>query len=152
MAGLNHSFFLVRTDEFLPMAFGHFVPLPGEVEIHDDLLRYMGDTLAWIPAHNPARGEPCIGLCMYGPTTIHSEGARVAMTVFSAWANLFSLGPRDLDLTGAYGWAGDDPSAGEYERLRLDRDVMCAHLRALAQYSEKVWLGNGELYLLHIGI
>jgi hypothetical protein len=57
MAGLNHSFFLVRTDEFPPTAFGHFVPLHGEVEIHDDLLRYMGDTLAWIPAHNPALDE-----------------------------------------------------------------------------------------------
>lgn len=152
MAGLNHDFFLVRTADFPPARYRHFLTLPGEIEIHDDLLHYMGDTLAWIPSHNPARGEPCTGLCMYGPTSIHAEGARVAMAVFSAWANLFALGPEELDLTGPYVWKGDDPSTGEHARLLIARDDLCARLNRLARYSEQVSSSGGELYLLHIGI
>ncbi|MDI1446051.1 hypothetical protein [Polyangium sp. 6x1] len=152
MAGLNHSFFLVRASEFAPAEFDHFVTLPGEIELHDDLLRYMGDTLAWIPTHNPARDEPCMGLCMYGPTLIHVEGARVAAAVFSTWARLFALGPSDLDLTGGYAWVGADPSTGDYERLHIGRDVLCSRLNGLALRAEQVASGEGRLYLLHFGV
>lgn len=152
MAGLNHDFFLVRSAEFAPRDFGHFTTLPGEVQLHDDILRYLGDSLAWIPTHNPARDEPGMGLCMYGPTVIFAEGARVAAAVFSTWARLFSFGPRSLDLTGAYGWQGDDPSSGHYERIRVERDVLCERLGHLVRLTEQVAAGTGELYLLHYGI
>jgi len=152
MAGLNHSFFLVRASEFAPVEYDHFVTLPGEVALHDDLLRYMIDTLTWIPAHNPARDEPCRGLSMYGATIIHAEGARVAAAVFSMWAKLFALGPNDLDLTGGYAWVGADPSAGEYERLHMERDVVCSRLNDLALRAEQVASGEGRFYLLHHGI
>jgi hypothetical protein len=155
MSGLNHAFWLVRTADHPPAQYRHFVRLPGEVEIHDDLLRYMGDTLHWIPAHNPARrGEPCLGLCMWGVTSIHPDGARAAGKVFSSWATLFALGPKELDLTGSYAWiVGDDPRAGAYERLVVDRgDVGCSRLNRLAGLCEQVSSGGEDLYLLHCGI
>ncbi len=152
MAGLNHSFFLVRTAEFSPTKYSHFTALPGEIELHDDFLRYLGDSLRWIPAHNPARNEPCMGLCMYGPTVLHAEGARVAAAIFSAWARLFALGPRELDLTGDYGWIHEAPSTGAYARLRLDREALCSRLNGLAGWAEQVAAGEGRLYLLHCGI
>jgi hypothetical protein len=152
MAGLNYAFFLVRTSEHAPRDYGHFTPLPGEVELHDDLLHYMGDSLRWIPTHNPALDEPCTGLCMYGPTVIFAEGARVAAAVFSTWARLFALGPSVLDLTGPYTWTGDDPANGAFERIRVERDDLCGRLSDLAGWAQQVAEGSGDLYLLHYGI
>ena len=98
---MNHAFWLVRAaDHPAGPVLRHFLSLPPEVEIHDVLIRYMNDTLRWIPARDPRRGEPCAGLDLYGPTCIHTEGARVARAVFSAWAALYVLGPEMLDLTG----------------------------------------------------
>lgn len=152
MSGLNHAFFLVRASERSPAQYRHFLALPGEVELHDDILHYMYDTLQWIPTHNPARDEPHRGLCMYGPTVIHAEGAAIAAAVFSAWGRLFALGPEELDLTGAGAGVGSDPGARERPRLRLERDVVCSLLADLARRSEQVASGEGQFYLLHLGV
>jgi hypothetical protein len=77
MAGLNHAFFLVRRSEFSPADHARFIALPGDVELHDDLLRYLGDTLRWLPAYNPARDEECAGLCMYGNTIYSTRGSEL---------------------------------------------------------------------------
>ena len=151
MAGLNHSFFLVRRADFGPEERARFTARPGDVELPDDVLRYRLDTLRWRPAYDPARNEACVGLCMYGSTVLLAPGAALAAEVFSAWARLLGLGPAVLELTGAYSWV-DDPAKGSHETLRFERDELCARLRALAAYGEQVALAGGELFLLHPGI
>ena len=152
MSGMNHAFWLVRAADHPPARYRPLLSLPPEVEIHDDLIRYMNDALRWIPAQDPRRGEPCAGLDLYGPTCVHTDGARVARAVFSAWAALYALGPEMLDLTGPSTRTADDPSAGTPERLRLDRDDVCSRLNRLAELCERVSSSGGELYLLHFGI
>ena len=151
MAGLQHSFFLVRRTEFSPVDHLRFAALPGDIELHDDVIRYMDDTLRWLPAYNPARRQDCEGLCLYGSTVVWAHGARVAAQIFSAWERLFSLGPAELELTGAYAWE-EDPEAGRYEKLRFERDELCARLRALVTLCETVVREEGEFFLLHSGI
>ena len=100
--GLNHDFLLldrVRDGEWEQLRFIHD---PRAIHLHDDFVRYMEDTLAWIPTTNPARGEPHRGLCMWGPTLIEAEGASVAERVFGGWAELLAAGPPRLGLTGGF--------------------------------------------------
>ena len=78
------------------------------------------------------------------------EGAKLAGPIFAAWAQLFALGPAELDLRGLY--AHIDDQEGFYERLHVDRDTLCARLTKLAGYCAEIVASDGRLYLLHMGI
>jgi hypothetical protein len=159
---LNHDFLLLDRDSDGEWDLLRFIHDPRALHLHDDLVRYMGDTLAWIPTVNPARHEPQWGLCMWGPTLIETEGAVIAERVFGMWADLFAVGPPVLSLTGSFSWAASDdvPPAGErvtqlkggYDRLEFDRDGVVSALRMLAEWSGRVRSGAGRLYLYHGGV
>lgn len=159
--GLQHDFLLLDRDTDGEWEPGRFHHDPRAVHLHDDLVRYIGDTLAWVPTVNPARREPHHGLCMWGPTLIEAEGAAVAERVFGLWAELFEVGPPVLSLTGSYSWpASDDPPGGErvtqleggYDRLEYDRDEVVGVLRQVAAWCGTVRSGGGKLYLCHFGV
>jgi hypothetical protein len=153
MSGLNHDFLLVSRKEHEYSEYLDFINDPNALQIHDDVLGYMADTLKWIPSYNPAKAERCSGLCWYGPTVIKSEGARIAARIFHAWAELFSYGPKRLQLTGAWGVEEGRPFAeGDYKKIRVDRDVIVRKLKRLAAFAEEVAASNDELYILHLGI
>jgi len=150
---LNHQFYLVRKAEHDYSDYAAFVSAPGGVELHDDLIDYMWDTLSWIPTILAARGERFQGLDRWGPTVIDHQGALVARTVFGAWADLFACGPETLTLRGPWVSTSEGgASGGEYETLRADRDELVTSLRSLASYAGEVIGARGELYILHLGI
>ena len=75
------------------------------VRIHDDVMHYMQNTLNWISCYNPAQKMvKHKGLNFYGPTVIKGDGAVHAEKLFTTWATRFSMGPKIINLTGAYGW------------------------------------------------
>ena len=140
-----------------------FIHDPRVLHLHDDLVRYMEDTLAWIPTFNPTRKETQSGLCMWGPTIIGVEGAGVAERVFRAWADLFAVGPSILSLTGVYSWAVEGDAAppvgergsalqGGCDKLAFPRDEVVAVLRQMAEYAGRVQSAGDRLYLLHQGV
>jgi hypothetical protein len=160
---LDHDFLLLDRETDGEWEVGRFLHAPRSVQLHDDLVRYMADTLAWVPTFNPARREPHKGLCMWGPTTIEAEGAAIAGRVFRAWADLFALGPPVLVLTGNFSWVAEGeaphseaeqvtPLEGGYDRLEFDREVVVGVLRRLAEDCERVRLAGGRLYLFHHGV
>jgi hypothetical protein len=159
---LDHDFVLLDRETDGEWESAKILQDPRTLHLHDDLIRYMADSLVWIPTLNPSRNEPHQGLCMWGPTIIGLEGATIAKSVFQAWANLFALGPPLLSLTGNYCWEGDeDPLPGGdrvtqleggYEKLEFDRIAVVAVLRQLASHCEQVEAGGGRLYLLHYGV
>jgi hypothetical protein len=115
------------------------------IQIHDDLLGYMSDTLQWIPTYNPAKSEKCMGLCWYGSTVIKSEGAKIAGQIFRPWAELFSCGSKVLQLTGSWGveWEEGSPvSEGEYERINVGRDEIVNKMKVLADLADQVAESN----------
>ena len=64
---LDHRFILVKAAEYKPEEYFHFVGAPEGSRLHDDLVRYVGDSLQWIPTVNPARRNECgYGLNLYG--------------------------------------------------------------------------------------
>jgi len=83
MSGLNHDFMLLSRKEHPIEEWQRFHHNPDAVKIHDDALRYMGDTLKWIPTYIPATKRTFQGLCWYGPTIILEPGAEVAAKIFS---------------------------------------------------------------------
>ena len=131
------------------------------LRIEDDLLHYIGDTLNWITCYNPGKkGLPKHkGLNWYGPTIIKSDGAETAWRVFRIWADLFALGPKEIELTGYNildkGKGGQEvveKRRGHYEKLRLKRDVIVRQFNKLASDCREVSESDDELFILHLGI
>lgn len=159
---LDHDFLLLDRAVDGEWQLSRFHHDPRAIHLHDDLVRYLQDTLAWIPTTNPARREPHQGLCMWGPTLIEAEGAEIAERVFDGWAQLLAAGPPRLVLRGAFSWAAEQDSpptservtqlAGGYDRLEFERDEIVGVLQQLADWCRQVRAGAGQLYLYHFGV
>lgn len=120
------------------------------VILSDEIVLYVSDFLQWIPTYDPFRKEKRFGLHYYGITKIENEGAEIAIDLFRSLANLFSLGPEKIELTGSFQWTVDCDTDGEYEQLIFNRDILCADLKSLVKLLHKVKEGEG--YLLHFGV
>ncbi|MDB5337276.1 MAG: coagulation factor 5/8 type-like protein [Planctomycetaceae bacterium] len=149
---LLHDFLILDRDVDGEYELLRFIHDPRALHLHDDFVRYMSDTLGWIPSVNPALQSSQFGLCMHGPTIIELEGAATSGRVFTLWADLLSIGPPVIELTGAFTWIDNPELDGKYERLNVDRDKTVQVLRQLATWSGQVLLGNRRLYLFHLGI
>jgi hypothetical protein len=153
MAGLNHDFFLLSKTEYPFASYMRFINDPRAVQLHDDLVGYMYDTLEWIPSFNAAKGEPSTGLCRWGPTVIRTDGAFQAVQIFFSWADLFSVSPKLLRLTGGWSWTEGQPdSGGKDERLEFDRQETVGTLRRLAVHAKRAAAVDSDFYILHLGI
>lgn len=130
MAGLNHDFMLLSAREHRYTDYMKWINNPNAIQIHDDVMQYMEDSLNWITCYNPAQKMMAHrGLNFYGPTVIKSDGAVDAEGVFTIWAILLLTGPMSYKLTG-----------------------VVASLITVAKYSNSVANSNGELFILHLGI
>lgn len=155
--GQDHEFFLLSNDEYEEMGCdGYYSPakdLSNCLSIHDDIIQYIGDTLAWIPSINPCNSyKKGFGLNNYGITLFDKEGAEVILKLAKAWADLFSIGPNILKLTGNYSCIKIKSGIPErkYNLLEVDRDELVENFRKLRLFSEKVI--SGDYLILHLGI
>jgi hypothetical protein len=154
MAKLNHDFLLLSAREHAYADYMKWINHRKAIQIHDDVMHYLQDTMNWITCYNPAQKMmKHKGLNFYGPTVIKTDGAGDAENVFNAWASLFSIGPKRIKLTGAYSWAeGETKETGRYSKITLDRDEIVEKLKTVANYSKSIAHSNDELFLLHLGI
>jgi hypothetical protein len=156
MAGLMHDFHLLERSEFDYWDYSNFYNHPQAVQVHDDLLRYLSDSLKWIPCHFPKKRQKlleCKGLNLIGVTIIKAEGASIAQNVFDLWADLFSHGPEELELTGGWVWIDGEPmESGKFSTIVEERDDLVSSLRQIAEYAKRVSESQGRSYLLHLGI
>lgn len=143
-----------------------FVPLPvseraritelsddslGElVRVSDDVINYLWDSLEWIPSapdwDNPA--WPGRGLDHCGLTVIDATGAATAVRVFTAWADLFSAGPAQLELRCDIVVGADDQI--EEGIAVVARGELVDQLRTIAGYFARC--EGGAWFVLHRGI
>ena len=93
--GLNHDFWLIKTNDFEFKDYREYLRTKPQVQIHDYLMRYMNDTLLWIPCiHISGRKKKHTkGLALYGISLISEEGAGTFASVMDSWADLFSKAP-----------------------------------------------------------
>lgn len=150
---MDHEFYLLSKDEYKTEDIFELRKkgFPRSVYIHDDLIQYILDTLFWIPCFNPSRNERLYGLCLYGVTIIDQQGAAILRTVFSSWAQLFSVSPEQLKLQGAFMMVVGSNEEGEYEKIVINRDEIVSEFQKLAGYAEKV-MKSDDLIILHMGI
>ena len=122
-----------------------------KVQLHDDIIQYMLDTLLWIPSLNPAKNERQHGLCLFGLTVLDQQGSALASSTFSTWAQLFSLGPEGLFLKGSYTVIEGSESEGHYSYTSEARDDLVNRLQTIADFAEEV-THSQNIVLLHLGI
>jgi hypothetical protein len=126
-------------------------------------LRYLADTLAWVPTSNPAKqNEPGYGLNWWGPTIIDQQGGLLFAQIIATWAQLFSYGPAMLKLRGLFSWQvpleqvtyslnedqSDQPKSYDYPEI--ERDGLVLALTTLAQFGQQA--ATREFFILHTGI
>ena len=153
MAGLNHGFLLLPDTGDRRQQYQNHINDPAAKTLHDDVLRYIDDTLKWIPSENPANPtEWCgHGLNWYGPTSISGDGARIASRIFAAWAELFAIGPRNITLTGPYAWIeGESAESGSYDKIPIEQSEIVSKCRTISELAAKAT--NCDSWLLHLGI
>lgn len=144
---LDHDFLLVDRDADGDGDLSRFINDPRSLHLHDDIVRYMYDTLLWIPCYNPSRRESCMGFNMWGETILEQPGALIAHHIFLSWANLFAMGPAEIELQGNF-----DLDLERHQRFTLHRDECNATLRELAEYALKIHHAQGKLFLYHFGV
>jgi hypothetical protein len=155
--GQDHEFFLVSYDEYEEKGYdGYYLPnedLSNVIVIYDEIIQYIGDTLAWIPSINLCNNyKKGFGINNYGITLFDKEGASVIVNIAKAWADLLSNGTDILTLTGNYCWTKNDKGIpeGKYETMEVNRNELVENFRKLQLFSEKVILG--DYLILHLGI
>ena len=149
---LDHKFILVSAAAHRPADYLSFIGAPNAIRLHDDLLDYMGDSLKWIPTLNAETNKRGYGFNLCGATAVLSEGAPAAIRIFRTWAQLFSLSPSDLNLTGSWTDVVGDPRAGHYSELRFTRRDVTSALEHLAADCARVAEPGSDYFLLHLGI
>lgn len=161
---MNHDFWLIEEQNRASLNLNSYAARrDAPVQIHEDHLRYLADTLAWIPTNNPAKqNEAGYGLNWWGLTIINKQGGQLLQRICTAWAQLFSYGPETLPLTGMFGWqwpfeenehmvsASQLSTFGSYNRLHVERDNLVQALTMLAHFGEQT--STGKFIILHIGI
>jgi hypothetical protein len=129
---MNHDFWLFRHGERTYDDYHDLLPRrDAPVSIDDEVLRYMLDTIQWIPTFNPALQKHHQGLNMWGTTIIEQAGGELVHQIFSAWAKLFASGPEQLQLTGLFTWQlpddESDPQVSNDTRKDEDKLVIMEH-------------------------
>ncbi|MEP6021520.1 MAG: hypothetical protein ABJ251_23860 [Paracoccaceae bacterium] len=153
---MNHEFYYSELSENPSYDYDYslYYKKVADVSLHDNLIQYFGDSLAWVPSHNPSKKmEDQMGLNGYGVTTVKSGGAQKLHDILRAWSALFKVSPQRLKLTGEYGWTcGEDPEKGAYDKLEFDRDTLVGSLDLLADMCSKVAKSNDRAFLMHFGL
>ena len=152
MAEINHDFLLLSKAEQPYGDYLQWLNHPTAIQVPDDLLAYLSDTLKWVVCYNPGnKMTKHIGLNWYGPSVIKQDGAMLLKQIFENWASLFANSPDSLHLTGNFRW-NDGQTNGQYERLVFNRDDSIKTFRTLAGYAKQVANSQDDLYILHLGL
>jgi len=152
--GPNHKFFCLRKGEKRYEKFTEFYRATPDVEIHDDLIRYIYDTLLWVPCtHLSGRKKKMTyGLMLYGDTIIKQEGAEIFGHVIESWAHLFSKAPSKFELKGGVMVQRDgivrEPI--EFYKIEIERDVGEESAISLGNYAKEA--AAGDYFILNLGI
>jgi hypothetical protein len=150
---LLHNFYCITEAGLIKYKNVHkdYVKMKADVTIHDDLIRYMNDTLLWIPTIHLSGNhyKQTHGLFLYGSTVINKEGASMFSHIISSWAQLFSKAPENFELNGGV-TINIDRTVGEFRKIKVNRDDLIKKLDVLKNYAEKAIAD--EHFILHLGI
>ena len=151
---MNHDFYYSELSENPSYNYSIYLKRVADVSLHDSLIQYFSDSLAWVPSCNPAKWmEDQTSLNYCGVTVLKSDGAQRLHEILKAWSALFTVSPQRLVLTGNYTWTnGENLETGAYDKLNFDRDTLIADLDLLADICLKVANSKDRAFLMHHGL
>ncbi|WP_438543795.1 hypothetical protein [Clostridium sp.] len=127
------------------------------IQIEDDIIIYIYDTLKWIRNDCEEIVEKR-GLAYHGLTLIQDDNAEKLKKIIKAWAILFSLGDEEFTLEGSYVFEGMKVHEGEeyfvggsYEKIIVKKRKLLKDLKKLIDMLEVVEK-NAEYCVFHMGI
>lgn len=153
LTGPYHDFWLLDDKQPYSSYKDYLSRKDAPVRIEDDLLRYFGDYLVWIPTVTPI-GKVTFGFDYHGPTIVNKNGAKVFSEILGVLRSLYRLGPKEIIFTGSFGSQLDENEepigSGDYEKYIVSRDKLCEVLSRLYEFGQHV--SNDSHYILHLGI
>lgn len=116
-----------------------------KVDVSDNLIIYMKDSLKWIETCCNDSFSNKSGLNYYGYTIIKDENIRKFQSIIECWISLFQEAPEEFILTGNY-----LPDEEKYESNFYRKQEVITELNALKVMCNKALLEGA--YILHNGI
>lgn len=151
--GLHHEFFLITKNELQKMnniTLSILTNKVEKVEISDEIMEYIKDTLEWIPAYSVDAFEKINGLDYFYCTVIHKNGATTLKNVLEGWISLFKNSPQCLRLRGELVMEEGEES-WSHRVIDINRDELICEFSKLVAFSVKV-INSEEYCIFHMGI
>lgn len=114
------------------------------VEIPDDILEYIADTLEWITSSWNGK-ELKQGISYYGFSIIEGDEIIKLMTLIQKWKELFELAPGSFRLTGSF-----SVSEKDYEKKEVYKSDIIKTFDSWLRLCKKALDTNSKI--LHNGI
>jgi hypothetical protein len=148
---LLHNFHFTPATENEYVRYLDYCNLKPDASIHDNVIRYMNDTLLWVPSIHLSGGKlkRTQGLSLYGATTINNKGILMFNHVIDSWLKLFSESPKIFELNGGI-TVNADNTVGDWYIFEVRRDDLVRELEILHRMGQEVLAGNHVI--LHLGI
>lgn len=153
--GLEHEFYCIPETNRYQRQYWEARKKYPEALVHDDVMRYINDTLIWIPCLHisGSKQKKTHGLSLYGITLIDQEGAAILGSIVDGWKGVFANGPSNFELTGNLKVKRDgqvyDPM--EWRKIPVDRDILIENLTKIKAFTEQV-MNDENLVIFHFGI
>lgn len=140
---------IIKNKENLDISKLEFIEI---VELENDLMLYLTDSLNWLLKRNPMftdlrKGQ---GISYWGLTLYAKEASKHINNIFTSWANLFESSPNPIELTGLFSFEHNEDKIGGYDKIKLNKTTTINSLRKLAGFGEIIEDGNHYIY--HIGV
>jgi hypothetical protein len=148
---LAHKFYCVPSTQNGYITYEKYYDMEATVSIHDDLIRYINDTLLWIPAIHLSKGKlkKTYGLSLYGVSVINGQGISIFIKIIDSWIKLFSEAPESFQLSGGSNIHSNEVGQDVF-KFTVVRNDLITQLSMLRNIGEKSL--DGEYCILHLGI
>jgi hypothetical protein len=150
---MKHKFFFVQK-EVDYSAYREYYKMEPDVIIHDDIIRYIRDSILWVPSIqlSYSHQKKSYGLYEYGDNIIDINGSEIFYGVVSAWKDLFSQAPETFEITLSVmcDHEGVAKYPIEFRKISIQRDILIDNLQKLSNHAKKTT--DGEGYILHLGM
>jgi hypothetical protein len=150
---MKHRLFFIQ-GKIKYSTFYEYFDIEPDAIFHDDIIRYIHDSLQWIPSIQVEfpRKRETYGLYEYGINIISNNGSEKFYNVISAWKDLFSQAPETFEITLSVlcDHEGVAKYPIEFRKISIQRDFLVENLQKLSECAKKA--ADGEGYILHLGI
>ncbi|MDV3352053.1 hypothetical protein QGP82_25455 [Leptothoe sp. LEGE 181152] len=149
---MKHSFICLEEGTVKYNEYYTYLQHESNINFRDDFMRYISDTLSWIPSIHIAgmQYKKSSGLFLDGCTIVNQNGALLLENAIKCWTKLFAVAPESFELTGPALINADNQFQGDFYKIHVERDRLVENLDRLSKEAQKVT--RGKHYLLHIGL